>query len=293
MNNSDLETILRNAPCPAAPATLKQKLQAEASNAMRQNSNKAMVRHSSSGWFRRWWPALAPAAASVACAVVLTGQQMEINDLRQSLEKLNPAAAMPSTRVAAPGTTQGASLPQSPSQEEELAHLREVVAQLSSEISSLEQMRGENEKLRAEIAAASANNIPQEEIDAMNEARERAMRIQCVNNLKQIGLAARVWAIDNNDVYPTNFLCMSNELSTPKILVCPADTNRVSAANFSSFTDANCSYDLFVATDKEPEQVLTRCHVHHNVGLSDGSVHQITPDRLEERDGKLYLRSDR
>jgi hypothetical protein len=102
-----------------------------------------------------------------------------------------------------------------------------------------------------------------------------------VNNLKQIGLAVRVWALDNQDIYPTNFICMSNELNTPKILVCPADTNRVSADSFSTFTDANCSYDLFFASDKEPDQVLSRCHVHNNVGLSDGSVQMINPNRIE------------
>ena len=283
MNNSELETILRNAPCPAAPATLKQKLLAEASSGQRQHSSKTVLRHSPSGWLRRWWPALAPAAASVACAVVLTAQHMEINDLKQSLEKLTPAALVqPNTAVTAK-SSQGDSASQLQSQEEELTRLKQLAAQLSSEIAMLEQ-------LRQQIAAESANKLSPEEIDAMNQARERAMRIQCVNNLKQIGLAARMWAQDHNDVYPTNFVCMSNELNTPKILVCPADTNRVSAASFSSFTDANCSYDLFFATESEPEQVLSRCHVHNNVGLSDGSVQMINPDRLEERDGKLYLR---
>src|ERR1039458_5646304 len=69
---------------------------------------------------------------------------------------------------------------------------------------------------------------------------EHSSRINCVNNLKLIGLAYRIWAGDNNDKYPmqvstTNggamelvggpdawktFQVMSNELSTPKILYC-------------------------------------------------------------------------
>ncbi len=77
-------------------------------------------------------------------------------------------------------------------------------------------------------------------------ARERQLRFQCINNLKQVGLAFRVWEGDHGDKYPmavseTNggtmefitgqnafrhFLAMSNELSTPKILVCPADWMR-------------------------------------------------------------------
>src|SRR6267142_2704438 len=184
MNNSELETILRNAPCPAAPGALQQKLLGEASRAQRQNSSKTVLRHSPSGWLRRWWPALAPAAVSVACAVVLTAQQMEINDLKQSLEKLTPAASVqPDTGVAA-NSSQGVSASQLQNQEEELTRLKQLTAQLSSEIASLEQMRSENEKLRAQIAAASGNTLSDEEIQAMNEARDRAFRIHCVNNLK-------------------------------------------------------------------------------------------------------------
>jgi prepilin-type processing-associated H-X9-DG protein len=73
----------------------------------------------------------------------------------------------------------------------------------------------------------------------------RASRISCTNKLKQVGLAFRIWSGDNNDNMPmqvsvTNggamelalqgsaydvFLVMSNELSTPKILFCPMETN--------------------------------------------------------------------
>src|SRR5689334_23178025 len=69
-----------------------------------------------------------------------------------------------------------------------------------------------------------------------------ASRINCVNNLKQVNLAFRLWAGDNGDRYPmrcytnaqggplfmdaTNVYCcfqiMSNELNTPKVVVCPA-----------------------------------------------------------------------
>ncbi len=77
----------------------------------------------------------------------------------------------------------------------------------------------------------------------------RSSRLGCDNNLKQIGLAFRTWAIDNDDQFPFNvstntggtmehcavgsdgfdtnaalhFQVMSNELSTPWILVCPKD----------------------------------------------------------------------
>jgi hypothetical protein len=68
----------------------------------------------------------------------------------------------------------------------------------------------------------------------------RASRIGCVNQLKNIGLAYRVLAADHNGDFPfrlspandgtigfendivRQFLALTNELSTPSVLVCPA-----------------------------------------------------------------------
>jgi prepilin-type N-terminal cleavage/methylation domain-containing protein len=89
-------------------------------------------------------------------------------------------------------------------------------------------------------------------------AKRRAQRINCVSNLKQVNLAFRIWEGDNNNLYPmsvstsaggaqettfstltkaypldgmTNVFCvMSNELSTPKVLICPADISHNQAA---------------------------------------------------------------
>src|SRR6478672_12699337 len=71
-------------------------------------------------------------------------------------------------------------------------------------------------------------------LPGMVRVKTRSSRIGCVNNLKQVGLAFRTWALDNNDTNPpllsiTNggtlelvgssgvfihFSVMSNELST-------------------------------------------------------------------------------
>jgi prepilin-type N-terminal cleavage/methylation domain-containing protein len=39
-------------------------------------------------------------------------------------------------------------------------------------------------------------------LPALAKAKERAHRIACVNNLKQIGIGMRTWAMDFNDRYP-------------------------------------------------------------------------------------------
>src|ERR1700733_13382768 len=93
-------------------------------------------------------------------------------------------------------------------------------------------------------------------------AKRRAQRINCVSNMKQVNLSFRIWEGDNNNNYPmavstsiggaeesvvsnnhtpyinsglTNVFCvMSNELSTPKILICPSDVSHNQAAtNFA------------------------------------------------------------
>lgn len=95
-------------------------------------------------------------------------------------------------------------------------------------------------------------------------------RLNCTNNLKQIGLAFKTWAIDNADRYPmqvstnlggamewsngpvafVHFQVMSNELSTPRVLLCPLEKKKTYATNFSSgFSNPNLSY--FVALDTD------------------------------------------
>jgi type II secretory pathway pseudopilin PulG len=106
-------------------------------------------------------------------------------------------------------------------------------------------------------------------LPALAKAKGRAQRTGCVSNLKQMGLSFRIFANDNGEQYPfavstTNggakelvapgatflqFRAMSNELSTPKVLTCPAD-HRKRATNWSSVTESNISY--FIGLDAEP-----------------------------------------
>jgi len=86
----------------------------------------------------------------------------------------------------------------------------------------------------------------------MGSVHNKAPRISCINNMKQIGTAYRIWENDNGDKYPTQqaetlggmqgmlsnsisagryayliYSIMQNEMGqSPKIVLCPADDRR-------------------------------------------------------------------
>jgi len=116
-------------------------------------------------------------------------------------------------------------------------------------------------------------------LPALAAAKRKSSRINCVSILKEDSIAFKMWAGDNGDKYPmqvsvTNggamelavagdvvgiFRVMSNELSTPKILVCPQDTSRHYATNFT--TDLNHqTISYFVGLDAEekyPQMIVS------------------------------------
>jgi len=134
---------------------------------------------------------------------------------------------------------------------------------------------------------------------ALRRAQARSSRLNCTNNLKQNGLAFNTWAIDNHDRYPmgvsianggameaaiTNlpliFQVMSNELSTPKTLVCPADTMRTYATNFLSLASKNISYFAGLdATETNPACILAGdCNITNGMGVRAGILYAATND---------------
>jgi prepilin-type processing-associated H-X9-DG protein len=100
----------------------------------------------------------------------------------------------------------------------------------------------------------------------------------CRDNLKQIGLSFRTWALDCGDSYPmaysvnakgtrelvghgtfVHFRALSNEIGRAEILICPADKGKTLATNFDGdFGDKNVSY--FVGVDSQdtfPQALLS------------------------------------
>lgn len=158
---------------------------------------------------------------------------------------------------------------------------------------------------------------------ATQTAKRRAQRINCVSNLKQVNLAWRDWQVDGSTnvtqaAVPqdaaTFFRCMSNELVTPKILICPADTDHsMPAINFQSdFNNSHIGYfinpnagkaypqqltigddnlaidgvavksGILVLTSKTSVSWTAARHVRcGNVGYADGSVTEVTTAGLQ------------
>lgn len=127
--------------------------------------------------------------------------------------------------------------------------------------------------------------------------------INCLNNLHQIGLADKTWALDNLDNYATEvsitnggarefalagnvakaFEVMSNELNTPKVLICPVDAGRSQATLFNStLSNRNVSYFMAIdASDSLPNMFLAgdRNITTNGVQLTPG-VHLLRTNAL-------------
>ena len=170
-------------------------------------------------------------------------------------------------------------------------------------------------------------------LPALAKAKARAQRITCVSNLKQVGLSHRLFSNDHGDKYTFDtatqdggtfvaannkgtafriYQSLSNELVTPKVLVCGSDGGSLKAtvwANAGSGTlfngTNNLSYCAGIDADEtRPQTILSgdknlngsgngtwttvasaanvgwanTIHVNAgNIGLGDGSVQQ-TPN---------------
>jgi prepilin-type N-terminal cleavage/methylation domain-containing protein/prepilin-type processing-associated H-X9-DG protein len=114
-------------------------------------------------------------------------------------------------------------------------------------------------------------------LPALARTKAKAHRIQCLNNLKQVGVANLAFAHEHGERFPMrvstnqggsmeyarsapnaaglfvysfrNFQVLSNDLVTPQMLVCRAD-KRVAASNFARLRDENVSY--FAGLDADP-----------------------------------------
>jgi hypothetical protein len=104
--------------------------------------------------------------------------------------------------------------------------------------------------------------------------KQRAGPLACGDYMTSIGIAARMYSDEHDGYLPSDLLSMSNEVSTPKILVCPGDHSRQPAASWAVFTPEDSSYEIVTPHLREGDtnRVFLRCKVHGSVLYGDGSV---------------------
>lgn len=158
-------------------------------------------------------------------------------------------------------------------------------------------------------------------LPTLGKAKLQAKRAACANNLQQIGIGFHSFAHEHNSKFPMqvtpdeggtmlptsdlnesqlfapafrHFQALSNELFTPKILICPAD-GRSEAARFAGLQSENVSY--FVVVNAEyghANTVLAGDRNLTNVSLTAASPSGALPsfrwtDELHQRQGNLLF----
>jgi prepilin-type N-terminal cleavage/methylation domain-containing protein len=113
-------------------------------------------------------------------------------------------------------------------------------------------------------------------LPALARAKAKAKTAECLNNVKQVGVSLRMWANDNDGLFPwavempeggskdspewaDHFRACSNELVMPKILVCPVQEGKDPALDWASLAGYdNVSYFVgLTAEEVKPQTLLT------------------------------------
>ncbi len=115
-------------------------------------------------------------------------------------------------------------------------------------------------------------------LPALARAKAKANRAKCVNNLKQMNLGFRIWSNDNGEKFPwlvapadggsmdpanqqtwRHIIPCTNEMNSPKILVCPSDNEKTMVSTWNLFVN-NSHISFFVgyeAKEEFPQTMLT------------------------------------
>jgi hypothetical protein len=284
MDDQTIEKLLRKAPAPKAPDELLERLQADIRLSHAATANRTQWGEPTSFW-KRWMPAVSFAVILLTCVVAIAVQTNVIGDLtRQNGELRATAQTLEDLQKQNADLQQmrndGGELERLRNDAAELAKLREELAALRTQLQDIDKLREENQRLQADIASRqAAAGLGDESV--LKEQKDKATSQVCMNNLRQIGLAFRMWADDNKDVYPRDFASVTNYLGNWKVFQCPSDKAR-NIMSWAQVASGDVSYKIVSSGPEVPlassDVLLVQCPFHGNFAFGDGSVRWCSPE---------------
>lgn len=268
MNKQNIEHQLRHMPAMQPPKDLLPALIRDVTLPRVGTAEGARHANGRAVWTRRWLPAIGFAAWFLGCIVVFGYQASRINQLTRQQASANERAAAGLPHSSGLASTTPPTQPEATMEtSDELLRLRAEIEQLRKDVSELGALRDENTRLRAELKAQVPPAVrPEQDFFAVQQ--EKASRIQCINHLKQLALAAQMEARDLN----AGVLTRQLSSLTPYLK---------DATRYLYCSDGKTPYQLLSpgVSMSDPRVVFVRCPVHNNVALVDGSAHQLSPEQ--------------
>jgi prepilin-type processing-associated H-X9-DG protein len=121
-------------------------------------------------------------------------------------------------------------------------------------------------------------------LPALARAKYQAQRINCVSNMKQLGLAVRTYANDHNDQLPpaaTWCDAIQNNVGSPKVFQCPSEAGRRCAYAFNAKLDGKKESEV------DPQTVVL---FESNLGWNgSGGAAQLKPHKHSSRTVNVLL----
>lgn len=134
-------------------------------------------------------------------------------------------------------------------------------------------------------------------LPALAKAKGKAQAVNCANNLRQLALAARMYANDSDNTFPDGekWCDLLQKYASQRAFHCPSHKGALCSYGFNSALSKRAEADIHPATvlfyeipggwnvTGGPEQMIHQPRHHTvNVAFADGSVRQMRQDRVHE-----------
>ncbi len=124
-------------------------------------------------------------------------------------------------------------------------------------------------------------------LPALARARERAKRIQCASQMRQVSLGVRMWADDNDGRTPwtvdvanggtrsvaetaAHFRVLSNEVPNSRVFICPSDSPKSPSSTVNVMLNSSISF--FVGVDAMESRPMSLIIGDRNIVDSAGKA---------------------